>query len=87
MLLIKEELGFDINLGTVETKDGETKQEAWKKEISTIRDITSLTSDIDPNNTDLSDKETSEKIGNLLNSSKDSQILGETSISLNLVLY
>ena len=36
----KEELGFDINLGTVETKDGETKQEAWKKEISTIRDIT-----------------------------------------------
>ena len=78
----KEELGFDINLGTVETKDGETKQEAWKKEISTIRDITSLTNDIDPNNTDLSDKETSEKIGNLLNSSKDSQILGETSISL-----
>lgn len=78
----KEELGIDINLGTVEVKEGETKQEVWQKEMATIRDVTSLSKDINPDNTDLSDKATSEKIGNLLESSKDSQILGDATVSL-----
>lgn len=76
------ELDFEINLGNVSAETDEEKKEAWQKEIETIRDVTSAAEGIDPETTDLSDKETAEKIGNLIDSCKESQILGETSVSL-----
>lgn len=77
-----EELGIDINLGSVEVNEGESKQEAWQKEITILRDVASMSEGINPETTDLSDKDTAEKIGNLIDSSKNSQILGDTSIQL-----
>lgn len=81
-----EELGIDINLGNVQVKEGEDEKEVWQKEITAIRDVSALSEGINPNETDLSDKDTAEKIGNLIDSSKDSQILGETSLSLATAL-
>lgn len=76
------ELGIEINLGNVTAETEEEKKEAWQKEIEIIRDVTSMAEGINPETTDLSDKETAEKVGNLIESCKDSQILGETSVSL-----
>lgn len=81
-----EGLGFEINLGNVQVKDGEDEKEVWQKEITALRDVSALSEGINPEETDLSDKETAEKIGNLIDSGKDSQILGETSISLATAL-
>lgn len=80
------ELGFEINLGSVSAETDEEKKEAWQNEIETIRDVASIAEGINPETTDLSDKETAEKIGNLIESSKNSQILGNVSLSLATAL-
>ena len=70
-----EDYGFEINLGQVEATGDQTTQEAWKEEMVIIREVAKTSEKLDE--LDLSDKETATEIGNLLDTTKNSQVLGE----------
>lgn len=70
-----EEYGFEIELGKVEATDGKTTQEVWKEEMEIIREVAKTSEKLE--DLDLSDKETATEIGNLLETTKNSQVLGE----------
>ena len=70
-----EEYGFEINLGQVEATADKTTQEAWKDEMVIIREVAKTSEKLE--DLDLSDKETATEIGNLLDTTKNSQVLGE----------
>lgn len=75
-----DQYDFELNLGEVKASDGQTTQEAWAEEITTIKEVVTVTENLDE--IDLSDAETANKVGELLNTSKDSQILGDATIDI-----
>lgn len=76
----QEKYGYELNLGTVEVKEGENAGEVWAQEVTVIRDVVEMSSNIEE--TDLSDESTAQNIGQLLDAGKDSQILGDSVVSI-----
>ena len=76
----QEKYGYELDLGKVEVGEGESASEVWAEEISVVRDVVEMSSNIEE--TDLSDEDTARSIGELLDTSKESQILGSSTISI-----
>ena len=69
---------LDDILTRIELHEGAS--EVWAEEISVVRDVVEMSSNIEE--TDLSDEDTARTIGELLDTSKESQILGSSTISI-----
>lgn len=76
----QEKYGYELNLGKVEVKEGESASQVWAEEITTVKSVVEMSSNIEE--TDLSDAETAKNIGELLDASKESQILGGSTVSI-----
>ena len=75
-----DQYDFDLNLGSVTANEGQTTQEVWAEELTTIKEVVTATENI--NEIDLSNADTANQIGELLNTSKDSQILGGATVDI-----
>ena len=76
----QDKYGYELNLGKVEVGEGESASQVWAEEIAVVRDVVEMSSNIEE--TDLSNEDTARSIGELLDASKESQILGGSTVSI-----
>lgn len=67
-------LELDINIGEVEATGDQTKGEAWAKELETLQKVATTSQTI--KDADIKSEESATAIGSMLDSAKDSQVLG-----------